>query len=122
MKVRSSNLVDHTVKAFVSDDNFVLPLTDYKPVVESIGADAAQPLPPHARWQDVTGECRPMLHSVILGHWGSTDGKTGYLSHTGIILPPDTKDNDEYRLRKVQAPNHGSGMSSYFIVERKVPE
>ena len=61
MKVRSSNFVDHEVKAFISAGDFILPISDYKPVVESIGSDAASSPP---QWEDVTEECVSVDHHL----------------------------------------------------------
>ena len=81
---------------------FVVPKTDFV-------------LIPTDRWQDVTGECRADDNGCVLHHDGEET-----LQIWIPVLRHGFGGRYAYRLRKVQVPNHGSGMSSYFLVERKV--
>ena len=70
------------------------------------------------RWQDVTGACgfqegSPREVRFFQHRVGTPDWNT-------LFEWPYLATIEGYRLRKVQVPNHGSGMSSYFLVERKV--
>ena len=78
-----------------------------KDTAQALRKNEVEVIADESRWQDVTGECEG---------WS---GAEYCITHDGKQIGPR---KHEYRLRKVQVPNHGSGMSSYFIVERKVSE
>lgn len=110
MKVRSSHGVDHEVVGFISNERFILSIADYKPVINTIGSDAAQ-LPPNELWQDVTGEC-----DVITGRFFHVKDGVNYFLTNGLL-------SDSYRLAKVEIgmrPGAIVKTGSYFRVEKKV--
>lgn len=82
---------------------YMIPISDYRP---------CEPPATPERWEDISEQCNTA--SVV--HEDPENGRCTVM-HGGCSISTE----NGYRLRKVQVPNHGSGMSSYFVVEKKVP-